>query len=354
MGLIDELHEHPNADIVNKIRAGAKGNMDAMFPEITNSGFDRTSICWQHHEHSRRIVEQAVEDERWFSFVCSLDEDDDPLVDEACWPKVNPNLGVSIQSEYLRDQVSSAKNIPAERNTVLRLNFCVWTQAQVRAIDMAQWRACQPPPADSELVGKPCYGAFDLGQSDDFTASVRLWDMLDGRVVVKCRFWIPRAALEKYPHRPYAQWQRAGLLEITDGDVTDYQVVQDAVLADARASGVRQIAYDRRFAEQMAQNLTGAGLVMVEMLQGFKLNEAIRKKGDLIATGQLCHGNNEILSWMADNYVVITGRNSEYRPDKDRAADKIDGQVALDMALGLWVRQPKNQPPAYQMVVLGR
>jgi phage terminase large subunit-like protein len=350
MGLIDEVHEHPNPDIVNKIRAGAKGNADALFAEITNSGFDRTSVCWQHHEHSRRIVEQAVEDDRWFSYVCTLDEGDDPLTDESCWLKVNPNLCISIQREYLRDQVSAAKNIPAETNTVLRLNFCVWTQAQVRAIDMPKWRACQAPPAD--LVGHPCYGGLDLGQSDDFSAWVRLWDLEDGRVAVQARFWLPRAAVEKYPNRAYAQWERAGLLEITEGDVTDYGVIEVAVLADCQHDGVREVAYDKRFAEQMAQNLIGAGVAMIDQPQGFQLNEAIRKKGELIATGELCHGGNEILTWMADNYVVRHGLRGEFRPDKEKAADKIDGQVALDMALAIWIRQPQAHALAAEDLVM--
>lgn len=344
MGLIDEVHEHPNADIVNKIRAGAKGNMDAMFPEITNSGWDRTSLCWQHHEHSRRIVEQTVEDERWFAYVCTLDEGDDPLTDESCHIKVNPNLGVSIQREYLRDQVSAAKNIPVERNTVLRLNFCIWTQQQTRAIDMARWRGCKPFPAASELVGKPCYGGLDLGQSDDFTAWIRIWDLQDGRIAVKSRFWIPQSAFEKYPNRPYAAWQRTGVLEITDGDTTDYDIVEAAVLADCQASAVRQVAYDKRFAEQLSQHLQGAGIIMFDQPQGFQLNEAIRRKSELIATSDLCHGDNEILTWMADNYITRTGIRGDLRPDKEKASEKIDGQVALDMALAVWVRHPVERP----------
>lgn len=353
MGLIDELHEHPNADIVNKIRAGAKGNMNAMFPEITNSGFDRTSICWQHHEHSRRIVERTVDDERWFAYVCTLDEDDDPLEDESCWPKVNPNLGVSIQPEYLRDQVSAAKNIPSETNTVLRLNFCVWTQAQTRAINMQKWRGCQALPPDSELAGKPCYGGIDLGQSDDFSAWVRIWDLLDGRIAVKARFWIPSASLEKYPNRQYAQWKAAGILTVTEGDQTDYPTVEDQIQADCLADGVREVSFDKRFALQMTQNLRGAGINMVDQPQGFQLNEAIKRKLELITAGTLCHGDNDILTWMADNYVLIEGRSGEKRPAKEKAQDKIDGQVALDEAIAAWIRQPKQAEPKYRVMVFG-
>ena len=166
-----------------------------MFFEITNSGYDRTSICGQHHEHSRKILEGIVEDDRWFSYVCALDVNDDPLADSSCHIKANPNLGVVIQQDYLDRQVTNAKNIPAETNTVLRLNFCVWTQAHSAYFDRVKWDGCNVA-SDAELVGHPCYGGLDLGQSDDFTAWVRIWLLPDGRVGVRCRFWLPESAHE--------------------------------------------------------------------------------------------------------------------------------------------------------------
>jgi phage terminase large subunit-like protein len=210
MGLIDEVHEHPSPEIVNKMRAGAKGRTQALFVEITNSGYDRTSVCFQHHEHSKRVLQQAVADERWFAFVCALDEGDDPLTDPSCWPKPNPNLGVSIGREYLQDQVAAAKNIPAETNTVLRLNFCVWTQAVTRFFDLAQWQACAAHVTDQELEHAiACYGGLDLGQSDDLCAFAKVWLLEDGRVAVRMRYWLPRSALERFPNRPYDQWERS-------------------------------------------------------------------------------------------------------------------------------------------------
>jgi phage terminase large subunit-like protein len=341
MALIDEVHEHPTADVINKLKAGFKFRKQPLAVAITNSGFDRTSICWQLHQHAERVLQGTVVDDRFFTYVCALDEGDDPLTDETCWIKANPLLGVTITLEYLRRQVANAKNIPSETNTVLRLNFCVWTNAHTRAIDMVLWLACKPCPADAELVGKPCFGGLDLGQTDDFSAWVRIWDLLDGRLAAKARFWIPQAALENYPNRPYAQWRQAGLLDVTEGNTTDYDVIEQAVLADCQRDGVREVAYDKRFAEQMAQHLIGAGVTMVDQPQGFYLNEAIRRKGELIATGDLCHDRHEIQTWMATNYVVRNGTRGEVRPDKEKAADKIDGQVALDMGIARWVRQPK-------------
>lgn len=354
MGLLDEVHEAPNAEIINKIRAGTKGNQNALIAEITNSGFDRTSICFQHHEHSRRVLERTVVDDRWFAYVCALHDGDDPLEDPTCWIKTNPNLGLSIHREYLQDQVASAKNIPAETNTVLRLNFCVWTHAHTRFLDMPKWHACEGQIAASQLVGAPCYAGLDLGQSDDFTAFVRVWQLADGRFWIVPKFWIPSAALEK-PNRPYDEWRRAGALEvIPESEVIDYGLVETDVLALCKQSGVREVAYDKRFAEQMAQNLTGAGVTMVDTPQGFQLTEALRKLSDIVSTQTAVHDGNPVLGWMGANLVVKHGPNGQMRPDKDKASEKIDGQVALVMALDIIVRQPQEPTPDYRMIFVGQ
>jgi phage terminase large subunit-like protein len=348
--LIDELHEHADPVVVNKYRAGAKRRKQPMFFEITNSGFDRTSICWQHHEHSRKVLEGIVEDDRWFGYVCALDEGDDFLADQSCHIKANPNLGIVIQQEYLDRQVSNAKHIPAETNTVLRLNGCVWTQAKSAFFDRGKWDACQVA-SDSELVGRPCYGGLDLGMSDDFTAWVRIWLLADGRVGVRCRFWVPRSALAKYPERPYAQWERAGLLTVTEGDTTDLDLVELAVIEDCRDSGVLEVSYDKRFASQLALHFMGVGIVCVDTPQGFFLNEAIRKVSEWVVKGTLCHNGNAILGWMADNSVVVPGRQGELRLDKQRSKDKIDGIAALTMATSRTLGETKA--PEYQFFVFG-
>jgi phage terminase large subunit-like protein len=350
--LIDELHEHPNALVVDKMRAGTKGRTQALVVEITNAGYDRGSVCWAHHEMSRQTVERTVDNDSWFAFVCGVDEGDDPLVDETCWPKANPNLDVSIPAKYLREQVAEAVAMPTKANLVLRLNFCVWTQAETRAIDMTQWQACRPFPSDADLVGAPCFAGLDLGQSDDFCALVLIWALKDGRVAVRPRFWIPREALETYPARPYDAWRRTHALEVTDGPITNLDDVERAVAAECRAAGVREVAFDKRFAQQLAQHLTGQGITMVDTSQGFHLNEALTRLLELVVSGNLCHGNHPVLSWMASNAVVRHGHQGEIRLDKEHAAEKIDGIAALAMALDRYVRMPVNEP-TYTMLVLG-
>lgn len=342
MGLLDELHEHPTSMVTTKIRAGAKGRPQPLFVEITNSGVDRTSICWQHHEHSRRVVEGTTEDDRWFAYVCGLDEGDDPLLDPSCWPKANPNLGVSISPDYLERQVATAMNVQGETNTILRLNFCVWTQAISREFAAEAWQACAVTVPDAELLGAPCYAGLDLGLEDDLSAFVLIWALPDGRVVVRPTMWVPRGTLERRHDRPYDAWVRDGALRVTEGTATDYDQVEREVIALCHEHGVREVAYDKRFAEHMRLHFEADGIVCWDTPQGFQLNLSIVRLRQLVSERLLCHGGHPVLAWMADNFVTRKGRDGDVRPDKASAAEKIDGMVALCMAIDRLIRQPEG------------
>lgn len=350
--LIDELHEHPTPIVVNKMRKGTKGRRNALIVEITNSGFDRSSVCWNHHDYSRQVLAGSIDNPGWFAFVCGLDPcekclgagrqfpaDDCPTCDDwktegPHWLKANPNLGVSLSWQYLRDLVHQAKGMPSEVSDLLRFNFCVWTQAQSRAIDLGRWATCGSlGVSDDELADATCYGGLDLGLNDDLSAFAKVWVLDDDRVVMRVRFWTPEASLTRFPNRPYDEWKRAGILEVTEGDAIDYALVQEAIEKDCNDSNVRSVSYDPRFASQMAQYLMGQGIDVVKKPQGFALSEATHRLLALIADGELVHENNAILNVQAGNFVIRHGTNGEIRPDKESSPEKIDGLVAGIMAI---------------------
>jgi phage terminase large subunit-like protein len=339
---LDEIQEHRTAEVSDKMRAGTKGRRQPMIVEITNAGYDRASVGWAHHDYSTKVAAGIVADDSWFSYVCALDEADDPFTDEACWIKANPNLDVSISHRYLREQVERARGMLSETNTVLRLNFCVWTAQQERYIPMDAWMKCGHEwVPDAVLRDADCWAGLDLGLSSDFSAFVMVWRLPEGRVAVRCRFWLPKSALERHRHRPYAEWQRTGALTVTPGETTDFPIVEADVLNLCRQWSVREVAFDQRFANQMAQRLLGEGVGMVNVPQGFALNEALQRLLDLVVSGALLHGGDPILTWMADNLMVQHGRYVEIRPVKPDGDAKIDGIVALAMALSRLIAAPQ-------------
>lgn len=368
--VLDEVHEHPNATVCNKMRKGIKGRRNALILEPTNSGFDRTSVCWAHHEYSRKVLEETVSGEDWFAFICGLDpcaecqKKGREFPDEECsacddwktegphWLKSNPNLGVSLPWQYVRDLVRQAKGMPSEVSDLLRFTFCVWTSSHTPAWPMEQWREAGRTLSftDADLVGRPCRGGLDLGQNDDFAAWCRMWDLPDF-IAIRMRFWLPRAALAKYPNRPYAEWERAGILTVTEGDTTDIDLIEETIMEDCRTDGVLEVAYDKRFAQQLALHLQGAGILMVDTPQGFWLNESIKSVSKLIQDVEIAHGNNAIMTWMMDNTVLRNGPNKTVRIDKEASKEKIDGPSSLVMANAR--RIVVEKPKEYQVLILG-
>lgn len=362
--MIDELHVAPTAVVARKMRKGTKNNLDALILELTNSGADRVSVCWNHHVMSRKVLERTVVDETWFAYVCGMDpcdacratgrwfpDNDCPNCDDwriegPHWRKANPMLGVSLSWAYLRDLVNQAKGMPSEVSDLLRFNFCAWVAGEHRALDMSRWALCGPMPSDEELVGARCYGGLDIGETDDFTAWVVIWLLEDGRIAVKCRFWIPKLALELYPDRPYKDWLLSGALTVTEGQVTDYALVREQIAADCADLGIDSVAYDPRSARETSQLLTAAGIVMVSTSQGYALHEAIKRFLETVIDGTLCHGNDPILTWMASNLVLRTGEKKEKRLDKDRSPEKIDGIAALVTVFDHAVIRRETDPPA--------
>jgi phage terminase large subunit-like protein len=344
MVIYDELHAAPNRELWDVLTTSMGARAQPLTLAISTAGYDRLSILWEMYEYARKVRDGVVTDETFLPILYEAPIDAE-WTDERVWKAANPALDDFRSLEEMQIACRRAKEIPAQENAFRRLYLNQWTEQHTRAIDMAQWRVCQAVPPASELFGATCFGGLDLGQSDDFSAWVRIWVLEDGRVVVKPRFFLPASAVAKYPNRPYAQWRNAGILEITEGNTTDYDLVERAVLEDCQRDGIREVAYDKRFAEQMAQHLVGAGIAMVDQPQGEWLHEAITRKLELITRGLLCHGDNPILTWMASNYVLRQNSTTQrFRPDKDKAGEKIDGQVALDMAIARWVRMPVEHP----------
>jgi phage terminase large subunit-like protein len=360
--IVDEVHEHPSAAVIDKLRAGFKGRRQPLLIEITNSGFDKHSICWQHHEYSAKVLEGTINNDNWFAFVCGLDEGDD-WRDEAVWPKANPNLGVSVTLKYLREQTAEAVEMPAKQSIVRRLNFCQWTEGATRAIDVDQWNLGGPPPGTrpeilkaeidkvaEELRGRECRGGLDLARVGDLSAFILVFPPKDDDEPWRalCRFWVPEDDILIRSRRdrvPYDVWRDQGFLTATEGNVTDFKFIEAEIIKLAGQYDIREIAFDRTFAGEIVQNLMAEGLNMVEIGQGFlsmaaPTGEVLR----LVKAGQLWHGGHPILRWNASNLSVKQDPAGNLKPDKERSSEKIDGIVALCNALGVAMKAVNDVP----------
>lgn len=344
--LIDELHAHKTRDVVDVLETATGARRQPLQLEITTAGYDRESVCWEHHQYSIQVLEGTIEDDTWFAFIAALDETD-RWDDPAAWPKCNPNYGVSVKPDDLARKCEKAKRLPAAQNGFMRLHCNVWTQQSNRWIDLDLWdENAGGPIGEEELAGRSCHGGLDLSSVSDLTAWAMVFPSEDEphAVDVLCRFWCPEARLTDSSNQYAAQyqaWQRAGYITATPGDAVDYAVVKAQVLADAARFKLADLNVDRLFqGYQLSMELADEGLTVVGMGQGF-LSMAVPMKEferRLLAKG-LHHHGNPVLRWMAGNVAVRQDPAGNLKPDKAKSQGKIDGIVALVMALDRAMRQ---------------
>jgi phage terminase large subunit-like protein len=360
-GLIDEIHEHPSSVVVDKIRAGTKGRRQALICEITNSGYDRHSVCWQHHDYSIKVATGAIENDAWFGYVCALDEGDE-WTDEAVWPKANPLLDVSITRKYLREQIAEAQGIPAKGDIVKRLSFCVWTEGVARWLPLEGWDAM----ADGRMIppGTAAFAGLDLASTTDLTAFtlVAPRDHCDeaghaGRCIdLRALFWAPEAGARRRAERdrvPYLQWAQEGWITLTPGDITDYRAVRAGIHDIAERVVLRAIGYDRWNAAQIVTELGDDGFFMIPVGQGYaSLATPSREIETFVIGGLVHHDGNPVLRWMVGNVNAETDPAGNLKPSREKSTDRIDGIAAwCDALFARHVAgEPRDEVSAYETV----
>ncbi|EKS7255707.1 phage terminase small subunit P27 family, partial [Salmonella enterica] len=243
--LIDEVHEHKSNIVVEMIRAGTKGRRQALIFMITNSGHDKTSVCYDYHEYGRKVAEGSVDDDSFFSFICSLDEGEDPFKDEACWKKANPSLGHTFTERYLREQVTQARGIPSKESMVRRLNFCQWVDADNPWTGSDVWMGHESDFDPEELQGEECYGGLDLSGTRDLT-SLALYFPKQKKLLVE--FWTPKDTLAeraKTDRVPYDAWEKGGHIHTTPGKAVKYGFVAVRIAELTMQFDIKAIAFDQ-------------------------------------------------------------------------------------------------------------
>jgi phage terminase large subunit-like protein len=336
--LFDELHAQPNRELYDVLNTSTGARRQPLMVMMTTAGFDRNSVCWETHDYAQKVLDGTVDDPYFLPVIYAADREDD-WTDPRVWAKANPNMGVSIKRQYLVEECKRAQESPAYENTFRRLHLNQWTEQSVRWMPMEDWRACGAAVSEAALLGRPCYTGLDLASTMDLTAMVHVFPDDAGGYDILPRFWVPEETLEARTQRDlglYRQWVAAGWLRTTPGNVTDYGFIRRDLLEDASKFQIQQIGYDPWNATQTAIELSeGDGLPMVEVRQGWRsMNEPLKELLRLVRSRQIRHGAHPVLDWMAGNMVVKTDPSGNIRPDKQKSTEKIDGMVALTMALG--------------------
>jgi phage terminase large subunit-like protein len=352
--IADEVHAWKSREMWDVLETATGSREQPLLLAITTAGIDRKSLCYEKHDYTRKVLQgwkkKTYEDDTWFGIIYTLDiEAGDDWSDENVWIKANPNLGVSKSWDDMRMKAKRAREMAAALNNFLRRELNVWVHGEVKWMPMERWDACDGEfPAlelPRELAGRTCYGGLDLSSTSDITALVLVFPADDGYYDVVCRFWIPEDNMlirTRDQGVKYQEWARAGYIEATPGDQIDNDWIFEQVKKDAEAFHVEQIAFDRWGASRVKTVLENMGLTMVQFGQGYQsMNPPMKELERLVLAKKIRHGNNPALTWMADNLVARVDPAGNIKPDKGKSREKIDGMVALIMALDLALRHPE-------------
>ncbi len=338
--IFDELHTQKNRALWDCLRYSGAARRQPMIVAITTAGWDRMSICYKMHTRAVQVLEGSLQDDSFFAYVRSADKEDD-WTDPKVWKKANPALGDIIQLEDMTRECEEAQESLSNENAFRRYRLCQWTEQEHRWLSMDKWNACGEPFDVEELKGRKCYGGLDLSTTTDLSALALLFPPTIGEPNYKLlmRFWAPRENAElraRTDRAPYLEWGQAGLLTLTEGDVTDYEVIRRDINELADTYGIDVLAVDRAFQGiQLYTQLKADGLNVKPHGQGFLSMAAPTVAFErLVLAGMLRHGGNPILRWMASNVTVETDAAGNIKPSKAKSQERIDGIVAGVMAVG--------------------
>lgn len=350
--IFDELHAQPNRELWDVMTTSMGARRQPLLLAITTAGWDRESICWEQHEYARQVKAGLVVDEGFLAILYGAGEEEDWTAPEV-WARANPNLGTTVKVEFLAEECARAKATPGYQNTFRRLYLNQWTQQDFRWLDLGAWDKCGGEVVnEGALAGQVCYGGLDLASTTDLAALCLVFPGDDGVYRALWRIWTPAATMRERGFRdraPYELWARDGWLRATPGNVIDYEAIRMEVEALAGRFAVREIAFDRWGAVQMSQQLMAAGVTMVAMGQGMASMSAPTKELErLILDGTLAHGGHPVARWMADNVAVVGDAAGNVKPDKAKSTGRIDGIVALIMAVDRAMRRQMGEKSIYE------
>ncbi|ADL50548.1 terminase large subunit [Clostridium cellulovorans] len=347
--IFDELHAQPGRELYDVM---TKGSGDArkqpLFFLITTAGNDRNSICYEVHQKADDILRGKKFDPTFYPVIYGI-KDDDNWQDEANWYKANPSLGHTIDIEKVRTAILSAKENPAEENIFRQLRLNQWVKQSIRWMPMDVWDKCSFAVDIEKLRGRECYGGLDLSSTNDITAFVLIFPPTidDDKYYVLPYFWIPEDNLKlrvKRDHVPYDVWEKQGFVKTTEGNVIHYGFIESFIEELGTKFNIKEIAFDRWGAVQMVQNLEGLGFTVVPFGQGYKdMSPPTKELMKITLEKRLAHGGHPVLKWMMDNIHVRTDPAGNIKPDKEKSTEKIDGAVALIMALDRSIRHENKE-----------
>lgn len=335
--VVDELHAVENPDLIEALETSMGSRDEPILVMITTADFEQESICNDKHRYAKDVRDGTIPDPGFLPVIYEADGELDDWQDEEVWKRVNPNIGISPTWDYMRAKAFKAKSDPTFENSFKRLHLNMKTQQDVRCWPLHRWDECHGADlVEADLIGCECFAGLDLASTEDIAAFVLYFPE---ESAVLAYFWSPEDVAEVRERKSrgkYLTWSRQGHMFLCAGEVIDHDSIFDFITGEVSEKfRIQEIAYDRWNAHAVVMKLQKEGVVVTPCGQGYaSLSAPMKFAWDLIRSKRLRHGMNPVLRWMVGNLSAEQDAADNMKPSKKTSYEKIDGVVAMIMAIG--------------------
>lgn len=367
----DELHAQKDRRLYDVLDSSTGARSQPLGVGITTAGTDRAGVCYAQRSYVIKLLNAVLhrhggmgfkvkggraEDETYFGIIFTLDVDyadnrpDDEWSDERVWAKANPMLLAVHNAQYaktlledLRASAQKARTMPSEQSEFRTKRCSQWLGADIAWMDMVAYGKCGDSALrEEEFKGADCVVALDAAFKTDIFAKVKVIER-KGVYHVFGKYYAPRRLIEMKGNEHLQSWANEGLIQVTDGPVVDVEAVKDGLRDDAALHVVKEVPFDPAQLTQFAGEMLDEGFQMVEIRPTvLNFSEAMKKVEELVLEHQLRHNGDPVLDWMMSNVVAHRDHKDNIYPNKEKPENKIDGVVALIMAIARAIRAESN------------
>lgn len=281
--------------------------------------------------------------------------DADPF-DESTIRQANPHYDAFMNKDEVLRQAEDARRLPSREASYRNLILNQRVEASNPFVTRETWNRNAAQPASPR--GKVLYGGLDLSSVSDLTALVLVSEDHD----VYATFWLPGEGLAEKSRNdrvPYDIWANEGYLRTTPGRAIEYEFIADELRRIFDENEVAALAFDRYNMRHLRPWLEKAGFTdeelerFVDFGQGYvSMSPALRTLESLLLSGKIKHGRHPVLTMCAANAVVMQDPAENRKFVKGRASGRIDGMVALAMAVGVMPNAPVQESVVMEELVL--
>ncbi|KNE19664.1 terminase large subunit [Virgibacillus pantothenticus] len=331
LGIFDEIHEFKDYKLINVIKKSRGSRKQPLILYITTAGYQLDGPLVNYYEQASDALDGAIDDERTFYFIAELDDEKEFEQPEE-WIKANPNMGVSLDLDILKEDWDKDKRTPEERSDFITKQFNFFVKADSQSfLDYKTIKKNNKVIDIESLRGLPCIGGYDLSDSEDHSSACLEFPLDNGDVFVLSHSWIPeRKVLENNEKIPYREWEEKGWLTIIPGEYVKKEHIEEWFVEQSKFYSIQNITYDPAKAFRLNKALESHGFVTIVVRQGaLTLGPAVDDSKEMFIDGKVIFNNNKLFRWYINNVKLKPDRNKNNLPQKNGRYRKIDGFAAF-------------------------